>query len=89
MGDAVGKVVEVGTLGLIPSETFEGPDTSELDAMYMSQARETEKRIKALRANATEPAARGIRSGGGKSVQSVPTLTSITQNTSTGKTHFG
>ena len=89
MGDAAGKILHVGSLGLIPKNTFSGPDTGELDAMYMQQARETEDRIKRLRANIANRREKpmGVKSGGGTSIQGVPTLTSIAQ--ATGKTKFG
>lgn len=92
MGDTVGKVADVATLGLLHKpikNMFEGPDTGELDAMYMQQARETEDRIKRLRANIANKRETpvGVRSGSGTSVQGVPTLTNIAQ--ATGKTKFG
>lgn len=55
------------------------PDMSEVDAMYMSQAKDTENNIKALQlaeANKRKIIS-GVRSGGGSSTQGVPTLTSI------------
>ena len=89
MGDAVGQVLHVGSLGLIPKDTFSGPDTSELDAMYAAQARESEKRIKALQAKTYEQKQRGVRSGGGSSTEGVPTLTTMADPNMPKKSLFG